>query len=347
MNVQSYGARRSEPENYEKTILREFDDLLLSGRMIAEKGKLHLDWTYSGFSFRGWFDGELLADVKAEGQLGYLFHIEVDGVDTVTRYDLGEGIVLLAKVEKGYHTVTVRKTTEGVTAVVTLRALIFNGVLDVKPEVPRLRLEFVGDSITCGVGAKSKNVTAEDWDFVRDCDSYHSYSTMTARALGADAHLTSVSGWGIIHGSTDHTQKIPAIYELTSYLRSREIQWDFSSYQPDIIVIALGTNDINAPENQKKFYGKAASDFLKTVRKDNPSAYIVWMYGMMNLDFAAAIKDAVAQQKDERILYLDQPLGRDGGWGHPSLTMQTNYAQRLTALLKFLLGDTTTAGSLR
>lgn len=322
---------------YETVRDTTFEQLRFSGRMLHDDKGVHLDWTYSGFIFQGWFEGEITAEVEAIGQLGYLFHVIVDGQDSVTRYALSDTKILLATVEKGYHTIEVRKTTEGSTTTVTLKALNYFGKMDTAPEAPKLKMEFIGDSITCGVGAKAEQVTATDWDYVRDCDSYLGFSTMTARALGADCHLTAISGWGIIRGSTDMTQKLPSIYSYTSYVRSREIEWDFSSYQPDVVVIGLGTNDTSYAVWKHEEYIQACSDFLTTVREKNPNAYIVWVYGMMNDDLATLIQTAVTQQNDPKISYLTLPHDQSGGWGHPDLASQKHYANILTEYLRPLV----------
>lgn len=108
-----------------------------------------------GFLFQGWFEGDITADVKAVGQLGYLLHIIVDGQDTSARYSLDDTNILLATVEKGYHTIEVRKTTRRqycnrYSAITELfRQNGFSALTtDTKNGI-------YGDSITCGVGAKA------------------------------------------------------------------------------------------------------------------------------------------------------------------------------------------------
>lgn len=322
---------------YESIRDTTFENLRFSGRVLRDETGVHLDWTYSGFLFQGWFEGDITADVKAVGQLGYLLHIIVDGQDTSARYSLDDTNILLATVEKGYHTIEVRKTTEGSTATVTLQSLNYFGKMDSRPSPPALKMEFIGDSITCGVGAKAEQVTDTNWNYLRDCDSYLAFSTMTARNLDADCHLTAVSGWGIIRGSTDMTQKIPSIYSYTSYIRSKNIEWDFSLYQPDVVVIGLGTNDTPYAVWKQEEYIQACRDFLTTVREKNPNAYIVWVYGMMNNDLAALIQTAVSEQNDAKLSYLSLPCDQSGGWGHPDLAAQKEYAAILTEYLQNLL----------
>ena len=324
----------TEKIEYAETRMTDFSPLLTSGRIITDGDGLHLDWTYSGFTLNGWFNGKIEAEVSAVGhkaQLGYLLHITVDGDDRVTRYGLDEKKITLADVAEGYHTITVRKTTEGCITTMTVKALTFTGKADHRPAAPEMRLEVIGDSITIGQGSRKDDDGKKPFDYIDDCDSYNSYASMTARKLGADINFVAVSGWGVIKGSESPDNRIPDIYGYTSYMHDRTTGWDFSSYQPDVVVIALGTNDGGAQN-----FGVAADSFLKTVREKNPDAYIVWIYGMMNDYLKQTLKDTVAAQNDPKISYLDMEADTDGGWGHPSYSAQCGYAEKLTAHIKSL-----------
>ncbi|MBE6637025.1 MAG: hypothetical protein E7618_04400 [Ruminococcaceae bacterium] len=317
--------------DYSYTYLDVFDGLMLHGRTLPhEKGKLGLEWSWSGFTMQGWFDGPILAQIEVVGQLGVIFRVEIDGGDSVAKqFPLGEQSVVLAEVEQGYHTITVRKVTEGSTSRVTVKALIFNGKLDQVPEESPLRIEFIGDSITNGVGSYPEAVT--NWDYLTHCDAAYSYATMVGKALNAEVHLTSISGWGVVRGATSLDHQLPLVYDLASHEVDKEAKWDFASWQPDVVVVALGTNDEGVPPGQ---FMPAALKFLKTVRQKNPDAYIVWMYGMMSTKQTAAIELAITEMKDDRIVYLPQETNTAGGWGHPTYEAQCGYAAKLIELLK-------------
>ena len=320
-------AEREYPYTYVDT----FGGLLIHGRTLTpEKGKLGLEWSWSGFTMQGWFDGAIGMSLEVVGQLGVMLRIEVDGGESqALRLPLGEQVITLANVEKGYHTVTVRKVSEGSTSRVTVKALTFNGELDTPPEAPDLKIEFIGDSITNGVGSYPETVTS--WDYLTHCDAYYSYASMVGKELNADVHLTSISGWGVVRGSTSLSHQIPLIYDLTSHEVDKETKWDFASWQPDVVVVALGTNDQGVPPGQ---FMPAALTFLQTVRQKNPDAYIVWMYGMMNDPQTAAIQKAIEDMHDDRIVYLQQGLNVAGGWGHPTYEAQCGYAEKLVELLR-------------
>lgn len=183
----------------------------------------------------------------------------------------------------------------------------------------KLKLEFIGDSITSGEGLCGNT---EEWDWISTWISANkNYAVQTASAFDADFHILSQCGWGVITGWDNNvTSIIPPHYEKVSSLNWGENQkalgaqesWDFSSYQPDFVFVNLGTNDsgaFNQPawkdpatgieykmrtdDNGNPFeedglkLSKGICDFLKVLRKNNPKARICWIWGMISLPLVA------------------------------------------------------------
>ena len=79
-----------------------------------------------------------------------------------------------------------------------------------------LKLEFIGESITCGYGIDDED---ENHHFQTATeDATRAYAYKTAMALDADYSLVSYSGHGIISGYTENgqrleTHKVPDVYE--------------------------------------------------------------------------------------------------------------------------------------
>ena len=95
----------------------------------------------------------------------------------------------------------------------------------------------------------------------------------------------SLSGWGVAGGwlTPPEDAAIENAYGYRSYYRNHTSeQWDFSSWQPDIVVINLGTNDkgIPTPVDDETLKAKVLELFAD-IRDHYPQAQIVWAYGLM------------------------------------------------------------------
>lgn len=205
------------------------------------------------------------------------------------------------------------------------------------------KLEFIGDSITSGEGSIGA-VLEEDWISMW-FSTQNNYAHMVAAEMDAEYRIISQSGWGVYTGWDNNPYSaLPLYYEKVCGLLKGEKNeslgalqaYDFKKWQPDAIIINLGTNDgsaFNSPEwrdektgeshkqrlnedgsfheaDLKKFE-EAAYAFIVKVRKNNPYAQIVWAYGMLGYSMLESIKRVVRLYKnlsgDEKICILKLP----------------------------------------
>ena len=185
------------------------------------------------------------------------------------------------------------------------------------------KLEFIGDSITSGEGIYGAR---EEIDWVAMFFSgVNSYAAMTAKKLDAELRIVSQSGWGLFaswDGLLDRA--LPQRYEKVCGVLTGEHNralgsqddYDFTGWQPDAVVINLGTNDESAFamdgfDHELSEFEEAGVAFLKKVRRHNPEAEIVWAYGMlgnaMNVSIVRAIDTYCRQTKDTKVHYLELP----------------------------------------
>ena len=68
----------------------------------------------------------------------------------------------------------------------------------------------------------------------------------------------------------------------------------FQKFQPDVIVVNLGTNDSSGTKNMDRV-GKAVEDFLRKLRVCNPESYILWCYGMLGDEILPTLEKAVGE----------------------------------------------------
>lgn len=158
------------------------------------------------------------------------------------------------------------------------------------------RVEFIGDSITCGYGIDDEDPLHPFQTATEDVTRAYAYKTV--KALDVDYSMFSTSGYGIISGYTgDPTiqmtnQLIPDFYESMGFSYDRmpsmpapmDIPWTFDAFVPDAIVVNLGTNDdsyCQEDATRQQIYADAYVDFLKVIRKRNPNAMIICALGLM------------------------------------------------------------------
>lgn len=252
------------------------------------------------------------------------------------------------------------KLSECTQSLMAVEAVETDGKMTAVPE-KELKIEFIGDSITCGYGVEGRN--GEEPFTTATENAEKSYASLTAGALQADAQLNSYSGFGIVSGYTDdpdvrNPTLVPQYYRMTGKNDSplpdgrllEEIPWDFSRWQPQVVVILLGTNDLSWCVNQerKDFFRDEYAAFLKTVRTMRPQAKILCLLGVMGTELNGAVAQAVENYQKEsgdrmiRVRLLEeQDQERDGVGSnfHPSETTQEKLAEIVTAEIQTWMNE--------
>ena len=268
-----------------------------------------------------------------------------------------ETVTVFESPEKRDAAVRLIKLSECTQSLMALREIRTDGAIAPPEELPG-KIEFIGDSITCGYGVETNN--PEDQFTTKTENAEKSYAGILAEQLGLDRMLTSFSGHGIVSGYTDNPEKpnlselVPPYYEKTgrngfvlpSGCTVTDIDWDFNAWQPDDIIINLGTNDLSwcqeFPERKEK-YRKMYAQFLKTVRKNNLHARILCILGAMgeglNEHMQAAVRDYIAETGDSHIraVSLKEQNGLKNGYGanyHPSAITQKELAETVIRELR-------------
>ena len=268
----------------------------LMGRLDPEQDPIALDWTGSGAEFR--FRGSAVwAELEAPAPAPVMWMVVLADGCPVTRFPVEPGIrfypLLLGLEAERERTVTLMKETQCMPdspgATVLLRTLRVDGELTELP-ARKMKIEFVGDSLTSGEGALAARGNEEwvtPWFTARG-----NYSWYACEALNAERSILSQSGWGVCW-DWQHCEgnNMSDAYEYTvGVLRGPEAEargcrkpWDFSAWQPDIVCIRLLTND-NVGMGQDGTFAtdretvvRGAENLIRKVREKNPGAKIVWI----------------------------------------------------------------------
>jgi len=176
----------------------------------------------------------------------------------------------------GTHIISIVKNTEaniGYLELVGIRCKALS-----KPDAkPRRKIEFYGNSITCGTGADQSVIPCGKGVWQDQHNAYLAYGPVTARALNAQYHLSAVSGIGLMHSCCNMNIIMPQVYDKVS-MRNDTIAWNFNNYQPDVVTVSLGQND--GVQDSKTFINNYIS-FLHTLRNKYPAATIICLSSPM------------------------------------------------------------------
>lgn len=318
-----------------------------AGVVEDESGKSFVTaYTNSGFEISGNLTGDiwLTSDTtdKAPATRGNNFiTVILDGVYQGTYWRGGAGCRdnLKLNLDGGYHTVRVERANKVGEGNMRITSIEFNGRLT-KPQTNAgaLSIEVLGDSISEGIGTGTSSDKA--WDSAGGGDNaYYSYAAVMGRELNANLSVVAYAGKAIKEVRE----------ECYPYIGHGGVgNYNFSAAnQKDVVVINLGTNGAynvetrgNDTDNDIK---NEAIALMTEVRKNNPNAYIIWVYGMMapNQEHFAAYEDAVSAMNDGKIIaYKIGEKNSFTGHGydnyHPSKDEHAQYGKELAEYIKTL-----------
>lgn len=203
------------------------------------------------------------------------------------------------------------------------------------PPLPKRKIEFYGNSITCGYGMEDSSGNDSRNGYFQN--NYLTYAAITARHFNAQYSCIARSGIGIM--ISWEPLIMPEMYDRLDATNPNS-KWDFRKYAPDVVVVSLLQNDswlINMPEHEQFRYrfGNTAPDknnivtayksFIKKLRSKYPKTNIICALGNMDATMQGSpwpgyVQDAVEQLHDRKIYthffkYKNTP-------GHPKTSEQ-------------------------
>jgi lysophospholipase L1-like esterase len=280
---------------------------------------------------------------------GNFFQVFVDGMPqpVLAAASGKESYPIASGLAAGPHELLLHRRTEAFVGETQFLGLVLDpgGALLAPPPPAQRRLEFVGDSITCGYGVDGPDMSCPFTPATEN--HYLAFGAVAARALQAEAISVAYSGKGLyrnLGGDTGAT--MPMLYDRINV--DRAARWDFAGWTPDAVIINLGTNDFGMGDPGMG-YGDAYRAFLQRVRGLYPKAHLLCTLGpMMNgtqvaqaRGYLMPVLDTLQAAGDTRVSYLEFPM-QDGSTGfgcdwHPSKGTNQQMADKLVAELRRLL----------
>lgn len=357
-------------------------DLKWYGRYLDHKDIRYFDYSASGFEFC--FTGKraectILSDPSSwnetnKGVLGIFVteinpseynsnsfwnHIDNEPVKRVTLSDDKNKIILFDSEEIMTVVIKVLKISEAAFGYAGFESLETDGeLITSKPDnTNHKKIEFIGDSITCGYGIEG--IYLKDGFTTQQERPDKAYAYLTAKELNAEFNLVSWSGIGIISNYVDPATVnlpdthwlMPALWPYTDKSLSLRLKlepsvWDESAFSPDIVVIHLGTNDasfVRDVEERRLAYVSGLRQLIEAVHRRSPKAKICCCLGVMGQLLCDSVEEAVNLFKKDfpniEVKSVKFPAHHEDTTGvaadwHPTAKTHESVAKALAAELK-------------
>lgn len=219
----------------------------------------------------------------------------------------------------------------------------------------KLKIQFIGDSITCGYGIDG--VCEKDVFTTAQERADKSFAFLTAKKCNAEFQMVCWSGIGIIScyvppekNSANDEILMPLLYPYTDRSLSLRLNiepevYQHSFFKPDIIVINLGTNDASYTRQINERISAFVSGYrqlLETVHRCSPTSSIVACLGVMGQDLCCAVEKAASIFKKDfpqvsvSVLKFDVQNEKDGiGTDyHPNALTHKKMSEKLVEFIK-------------
>jgi lysophospholipase L1-like esterase len=305
-----------------------------------------------GFSFEG---RECTLYVTTPTGHNYLQY-ELDGVyQKRIRIDsqLNEPIVIKVPTS-GKHVIWLYKATEAHTGPIVIQQIEAEQIQPVeRPKAPLI--EFIGNSITCGAAADPSEVPCGTGQYHDQHNAYMAYGPRLARELRVNYLLSSVSGIGVYRNWNSDGPTMPEVYEKADFREQSPAPWNFSTYTPDVVSIALGTNDFSKGDGKKARLPFDSTQFIREyvmfiglVKTKYPDAQIALLSSAMLTgktreilqSCLTTIKVRIDRQypQDKPVaLFFFEPMQARGCTGHPNVEDRAILAKQLLPFFNKLL----------
>jgi len=337
-----YIIEKATTQRTEKNFFKADNSLLqYYGRIQKTNTELPRFWA-PGVYIKAKFNGDdcalFINDEGLYGNVHNYLEVVVDGKPYRFQTKYATNKITLHGLAKGTHTLTICKDTESGNGYLEFAGIECKKLLQLPPK-PTKKIEFIGNSITCGFGADTSEIGCGKGEWYDQHNAYMAYGPLTARALNAQWELASVSGIGMIHSCCGMKILMPQVYDKID-MRDDSIPYDFNEYVPDIVTICLGQND---GIQDSTAFCSAYVEFVKAVRSKYANAKIILLSSPMADDklrtalkkYLTSIDIYFHQHGDKNIYkYFFEKQYNKGCMSHPDLQEHREIADLLIGFTK-------------
>lgn len=312
---------------------------------------------YAGTSihvrFSGTFAGIRVRNVyhDYESSVGY----SIDGTEgkaVLPKDGDVHDITLASGLSGGMHDLVLWKRMAGGNHYIDFLALLVDDGATVSPlgVRPERRIECYGDSVSAGEVCEAVEYAGKpdpEGHEGRYSNSWHSFSMMTARKLGAEIHNVAQGGIAVLDGTGWFVSGKVGLESTWNKLRYNVelgpyTDWDFSLWTPHVVIMALGQNDshpddyVNVDPVRRKKWIDGYALIIRKIRAKYPRALIVVITTLLMHDagWDAALDEMTQSLGDERVVRYRFARNGCGTPGHLRLAENEEMAGELTSFIE-------------
>ena len=238
---------------------------------------------WPGTYFETGFDGTAVDMRVGPGEVN--LRISVDGAAPVLLTRPQPGAYRIGGLEPGRHRVRVQVVSESQAGATEFDGFWADEGTRPAPLAESSRqIEFVGDSHTVGYGNTSSKRDCNPDEVWSTTDTAQGIAPRLASRYGADYQVNAISGRGVVRNYNGFAaDTLPQAYPFTLF--DGKARWFDPAWRPQLVVIALGTNDFSTPLHAgEKWadrnelhadYEASYAAFLDSLRARYPGAHLV------------------------------------------------------------------------
>lgn len=313
-----------------------------SGRTVAGDGGT-LAYQWPGLYFEAGFEGRRVDFAIGPGEV--ILHVRVDGTPVATLERPAPGAYRVDGLDDGPHGIRIEVATESQAGANRFDGFFLPPGSRARPAPLRARrIEFIGDSHTVGYGNLSEQRECSEAQVWASTDNTRAFGPRVARHYDAAYRVNAISGRGVVRnygGGPGDTLPQAWPWRLLDH---GEADAGDDGWQPQVVVIALGTNDFSTPlQPGERWTDRAALHadyqstyvaFVRSLRSRYPGAhFVLWATDRAEGEIREQVERVVARLHEggeRRVSFLPvSGLDMGGCHWHPSLADHGQIAEAL------------------
>lgn len=305
-------------------------------------------WTrqWPGTYFEAAFTGDRVAFRVGEGDV--ILDIRVDDAAPVALSKPTPGLYQVTGLAPGEHHIRVDVASESQAGPTAFGGFLAGpGTTALPPPTREHQIEFIGDSHTVGYANLSGERECEGDEVWATTATSRGIAPLAAAAFNADYQVNAISGRGVVrnyNGGDGDT--LPEAYPYV--LLNRDTRYSDADWSPQVIVIALGTNDFSTELNAdepwadraalREAYADAYMKFVLDLRRRYPQAgFVLWIAAQPESEVSTALQhvvDKLAVRGERRVeMAIISNLEMTACHWHPSLADNQRVATALNGAI--------------